>query len=262
MIDYEYARYELRTKVASRPKTVYTGVRDGNMARSVFPLFFYFFLFLVFVVIHVVANLDFYGVLYAEYSGNSQEVSAVVTDVSYYRDKVYVKARGIDGTAFSFKYGSYSGKPGNIVTVRYLKSNPEFAVAVDGSEQSADLLTLVLSGLPALFILILNIFTIGNYFRFRRLLKSKLYLEVQCTDRSESMTKRNKNNVRTLYASYYELTVRGYPTILFKGIWSAAKPGGIESNQRFVFRIYLTEPDNPDCENYYFLQLPREPGQN
>ena len=42
MIDYEYARYELRTKVASRPKTVYTGVRDGNMARSVFPLFFYF----------------------------------------------------------------------------------------------------------------------------------------------------------------------------------------------------------------------------
>ena len=40
MIDYEYARYELRTKVASRPKTVYTGVMDGNMARSVFHLFF------------------------------------------------------------------------------------------------------------------------------------------------------------------------------------------------------------------------------
>ena len=127
MIDYEYARYELRTKVASRPKTVYTGVMDGNMARSVFHLFFNFFLFLVFVVIHVAANLDFYGVLYAEYSGNCQEVSAVVTNVSYYRDKVYVKARGNDGTAFSFKYGSYSGKPGNIVTVRYLKSNPEFA---------------------------------------------------------------------------------------------------------------------------------------
>ena len=144
MIDYEYARYELRTKVASRPKTVYTGVRDGNMARSVFHLFFNFFLFLVFVVIHVAANLDFYGVLYAEYSGNCQEVSAVVTNVSYYRDKVYVKARGNDGTAFSFKYGSYSGKPGNIVTVRYLKSNPEFAVAGDGSEQSADLITLVL----------------------------------------------------------------------------------------------------------------------
>ena len=267
---------ELAKELASRRISPFTAVKNSHDSYSFILLYVAAFC----LFIHLDAFFDIYAVQLSRITGNYAETEATVVYISSRKVKhtcisdarnckdsestVYsVDAVADDGTRFHFSgtvnyYGSR-------IRVKYSKSNPGFAYV------DAGLLDMFFDKYPglvmgAVFVFFAFLAFAGTYAVFRwnrkcnKVVARGLYLPVLETYSYEEKTGRDEGRryAHNEYAPVYRYAMPDGKELRFRGLWTRNKPKGALSNHHAEFRVYMTDPEDPDNNEYFIKEIPRK----